>query len=76
MAFTRNKIADSNRAFIYARTSSGVDYSTLIGYCGADKSDIVVPASKNGVALKSINGAFKYPNLSGTLTIPDSVIYR
>lgn len=75
LAFTRNRIADSNRAFIYARTSSGVDYSTLIGYCGADTSDVVVPASKNGVALKSINGAFKYTNLSGTLTIPDSVTY-
>ena len=74
LAFTRNRIADPNRAFIYARKSEGgIDYSTLIGYCGADTSDVVIPASKNGVALKTIKGAFRYTNLSGTLTIPDSV---
>ena len=73
LAFTRNNIADPNRAFIYKRTSSGIDYSTLIGYCGAQKNNVVVPAKKNNVALKTISGAFRYTNLTGTLTIPDSV---
>ncbi|MBO5121316.1 MAG: leucine-rich repeat protein [Bacilli bacterium] len=73
IAFARNYITDPNRIFIYKRTESGIDYSTLIGYCGRNRTDVVIPGEKNGVALKSIEGAFQYSNLKGTVTIPSSV---
>ena len=73
LAFTRNYIDDPNRVFIYKRTDSGIDYSTLIGYCGRNRKNIVIPEEKNGVTLKSIKGAFQYCNLKGTVTIPSSV---
>lgn len=73
-AFTGNQVSDPNTMWIYNRTSSGIDYSRLIGYAGANRKDVVIPASKNGVALKTIDGgALRYQSLTGTITIPDSV---
>ena len=73
-AFTGNQVTDPNTMWIYHRTSSGVDYSRIIGYAGANRNNVVIPASKNGVALKTIDGgALRYQSLTGTITIPDSV---
>lgn len=74
LAFIRNNISDPNKAWIYRRTSEGIDYSTLLMYCGAKKNNVEIPKEKNGVKLKTIaSSAFRYVGLSGTLTIPDSV---
>lgn len=74
LAFTRNYISDSNRAWIYKRTESGIDYSTIIGYCGANRTNLIIPTEKNGVTLKTIAAdAFKYSNFKGTISIPNSV---
>ena len=53
LVFPGNKLPDS-QAYIYKRTSSGIDYSTIIGYGGKNKV-ISIPASANGVALKTID---------------------
>lgn len=73
-AFTGNQVSDPNTMWIYNRTSSGIDYSRIIGYAGANRRDVVIPGEKNGVALKTIDGgALRYQSLTGTITIPDSV---
>ncbi len=74
LAFNRNQVVDTNQAWIYKRTVSEIDYSTIIGYAGANRSNLVIPESKNGVSLKTIaESAFRYLNLKGTIKIPDSV---
>ena len=75
-AFNSNEVPNSkpDQMWIYKRTSSGIDYSTLIGYAGANKANIDIPASKNGVALKTIGkNAFRELNLTGKVTIPSTV---
>lgn len=74
LAFNINRTTDPEQMYIYKRTASGIDYSTLIGYSGANRNNIEIPPSKNGVELKTIsNGAFRYLSLTGTITIPTSV---
>ncbi len=73
-AFNTNQVQDDNQAWIYKRTENGIDYSTLIGYAGAKKNDITIPAEKNGVELKTIAGsAFSVSSFTGTLKIPSTV---
>ena len=73
LAYNANKVT-SGDIWIYKRTASGIDYSTLIGYSGAQRSNVVIPESQNGVALKTIDGsAMRYLSLTGGLTIPNSV---
>ena len=73
-AFNANQVVDSDQAWIYKRTEDGIDYSTLIGYAGANRNDISIPAEKNGVKLKVIaSQAMGVSYLTGTLKIPSSV---
>ena len=73
LAFNNNTVT-SGDIWIYKRTSSGIDYETLIGYSGANRSNIVIPPEKNGKQLKTIaNSALRYVSFTGGLTIPNSV---
>ena len=74
LAFNTNRVTSDEEAWIYRRTASGIDYSTIIGYAGTDRSDIVIPAEKNGVPLTTIApSAFRYLSLTGNIKIPDTV---
>ena len=74
LAFNLNSTTDPEQMWIYKRTASGIDYSTLIGYSGANKNNLVIPETKNGVTLKTINGScFRYLSLKGTIKIPSTV---
>ena len=74
LAFNLNRTTDPEQMWIYKRTNSGIDYSTLIGYSGYNKSNIVIPESKNGVPLKTIaDSCFRYLSLTGGVKIPNSV---
>ena len=74
LAFNINQTTDPEQMYIYKRTASGIDYSTIIGYSGKNRANVEIPPSKNGVALKTIaNGAFRYLSLTGTIKIPASV---
>ena len=74
LAFNINQTTDPEQMYIYKRTTSGIDYSTIIGYSGKNRANVEIPPSKNGVALKTIaNGAFRYLSLTGTIKIPASV---
>ena len=74
LAFNANKVT-SGDIWIYKRTASGIDYSTIIGYSGSNRSNIIIPpTSPNGTPLTTINGsAFRYLSLTGGITIPNSV---
>ena len=72
-AFNNNRLSESS-AYIYARNSDGsIDYSKLIGYGGLKRADVNIPASKNGVTLKTISSnAFAFTGVT-SLTIPEGV---
>ena len=73
LAFNANSVT-SGDIWIYKRTASGIDYSTLIGYSGGNRKNLVIPPEQNGVALKTIDkSALRYLSLTGGLTIPNSV---
>ena len=70
-AFRGNSFSDED-AFIYKRTKNGIDYSTIIGYGGANKNP-VIPQTVNGVDLKVIDDyAFFYASLN-SVQIPNTV---
>ncbi len=72
-AFNNNKVTTGEQ-YIYQRTTSGINYSVLIGYAGSNRENIVIPGSQNGMPLLTINSyAFNYLSLRGGLTIPSSV---
>ena len=74
LAFNANQVVDSEQAWIYKRTTSGIDYSTLIGYAGANRNNIVIPSEKNGVTLTTLGPqAFYVSYFTGTLKIPESI---
>lgn len=74
LAFNCNQVTSGDDLWIYKRTASGIDYSTLIGYSGAARNNITIPAESHGVALKTIAGsALRYLSLTGGITIPSSV---
>ena len=73
-AFNNNRVSNPDEAWIYNRTPSGIDYSTIIGYAGATKNNVVIPSSKNGVTLTALGpSALTYLGLTGSLTIPNTV---
>ena len=75
-AFNANYVPDSkpDQMWIYKRTADGIDYSTIIGYAGKNRKNIVIPAEKNGVALKTIAAStFRELTLTGEVTIPSTV---
>ena len=73
-AFNNNQIINEEQAWIYKRTESGIDYSTLIGYAGANRNDISIPAEKNVVKLKAItSNDLSKLYFTGTLKIPITV---
>ncbi len=74
LAFNRNYVTTGD-LWIYKRTTSGIDYSTIIGYSGVNRDNVVIPeTAPDGTTLTTLaDSAFRYLNLKGTLTIPDSV---
>ena len=73
LAFNNNKVT-SGELWIYKRTTSGIDYSTIIGYSGGNRNNLTIPTTKNGVALQTLgDGALRYTYLTGTLTLPAKV---
>ena len=73
LAYNLNSVTNGDQ-WIYKRTGAGIDYSTLIGYAGANKTNLVIPSEQNGVPLKTINeSCFRYLSLQGGITIPQSV---
>ena len=73
LAYQTNKVTNGD-IWIYKRTASGIDYSTLVGYAGANRSNLTIPPTQNGVPLKTINTyAFRYLSLTGGITIPSTV---
>lgn len=74
LAFNRNYVT-SGDLWIYKRTSSGIDYSTIIGYSGRNRNNVVIPGTApNGTVLRTLyDSALRYLNLTGTIIIPDSV---
>ena len=74
LAFNTNQVTNQEQAWIYKRTSSGIDYSTIIGYAGALRKSVTIPTEKNGVQLEEIaSSAFKYLSLTGEIKIPSTV---
>lgn len=70
-AFNTNKLPD-NQAYIYKRTASGIDYSSIVSYGGSNKN-ITIPSTANGVTLRTIESlAFKDVGLTGVV-IPSTV---
>ena len=73
-AFNNNRVPDSKDPWIYKRTSSGIDYSTIIGYAGINKNNVTIPTSKNGVTLTALGpNALTYLGLTGTLKLPNTI---
>ena len=73
-AFNNNKVPASGEPWIYKRTTSGIDYSTIIGYAGSAKNNVVIPTTKNGVTLTALGpSALTYLSLTGTLTLPSTI---
>ena len=67
-----NNLLPDDQAFIYKRTESGIDYSTIVSYGGANKN-VVIPATKNGVSLKTITVYAFHASQLTSVVIPDSV---
>ena len=73
-AFNNNKVPNADDGWIYKRTNSGIDYSTIIGYAGAPKNNLTIPTSRGGVQLKALGpSALTYLGLTGTLKIPNTI---
>ena len=76
MAFQGNATTDPAQMWIYKMTPSGIDYSTLVGYSGANRNNIVIPetAGPDNTPLKTIyKTAFLHLSLKGTVKIPSTV---
>ena len=72
-AFNVGQVTDGD-IWIYKRTATGIDYSTIIGYSGANRNNLTVPTSKNGVSLTTIGDyTFRFHDLTGKLTLPSKV---
>ena len=72
IAFNNNQLNDED-AFIYKRTENGIDYSTIIGYGGKNRDNVIIPEEKNGVILKKIDNSSFYTNKIKKIVIPDTV---
>ena len=72
-AFNANNLSDEE-AFIYKRTEEGIDYSTIIGYGGKNKDNVVVPNEKNGVLLTTIDSnAFSNSGIKN-ISLPEGLL--
>ena len=72
-AFNGNNLPEEE-AFIYKRTEEGIDYSTIIGYGGINKNNVVVPSEKNGVLLTTID-SYAFSNSSiKNITLPEGLL--
>lgn len=71
-AFSANSLPD-NQAIIYKRTATGIDYSTIVGYGGATKTNVVIPAVVNGVELKTIATYAFNENSIRSITLPSTL---
>ena len=74
-AFNGNRVPDSKGPWIYKRTSSGIDYTTIIGYAGANRNNVTIPTtSPTGVQLTALGpSALTYLGLTGTLKLPNTI---
>ncbi len=76
LAFNVNYVT-SGDIWIYERTESGINYQKLIGYSGANRNNIIIPSEKNGVKLTTLGAStFKFLSLTGTLTLPEKIIFE
>ncbi len=74
LAFNRNYVTNLDQAWIYERTTTGINYGTIIGYAGANRTNVVIPATKDSKPLTKLgDSALLYLNLKGTLVIPNTV---
>ena len=72
-AFNVGQVTEGD-IWIYKRTTSGVDYSTIIGYAGANRNNLTIPTTKNGVTLTTIGDyTLRFQDLTGKLTLPSKV---
>lgn len=75
-AFTTN-IMTGDDAIIYARNSSGPDYTTIVSYGGGRVTDkiktykLTIPAKKNGVTLKTIKSKAFIDSHITSITLPN-----
>lgn len=74
-AFNNNRVPDDKGPWVYKRTSSGIDYTTIIGYAGANKNNVTIPTtSPTGVQLTALGpSALTYLGLTGTLKLPNTI---
>lgn len=70
-AFINNQMSDEE-AFIYRRTMSGIDYSSIVSYSGKKREGVVIPASVGKVVLTSIDGFYSSSLVS--FELPSSAI--
>ena len=70
-AFSDNQLSEES-GFFYGNINGQPDYSKLIGY-GGESKDVVIPATKNGVALKTIAANAFSDSLITSVVIPDTV---
>ena len=74
-AFNNNSVETGKGEFVYARTASGIDYSKIVSYAGAEKN-IFIPnvAGPDNTSLKTIgNWAFYGCKITGIQNIPSTV---
>lgn len=72
--FNANRISNNNQAWIYKRTESGIDYSTIISYAGLTRANVDIPSQRNGVNLKAFStDSLSTLGLTGTIKIPQTV---
>ena len=73
-AFVTNRLTGDN-SIIYARNSSGIDYTTIVSYGGGrTDGNITIPAESHGVKLKLIkSGSFADSKLK-SITPPDLAV--
>ncbi len=72
-AFNSNSLSDED-AFIYKRTEEGIDYSTIIGYGGKNKDNVIVPSEKNGVLLTTIDSYAFLNSEIKNISLPEGLL--
>ena len=72
-AFNANNLPDED-AFIYKRTEEGIDYSTIIGYGGEKRENVIVPNEKNGVLLTTIDSYAFSDSAIKNISLPEGLL--
>ena len=70
-AFKNNNIK-ADDGFIYKRTGTSVDYSSIIGYGGPDGGELIIPKEQKGIQLTYIHGLNQ--KFFTNVIIPEGVI--